>query len=94
MTMTMPWEEQPVDIRTAIRFLMAGETWQKMPLLEARELLAHLPRPDAKTAWELYSRHADWVDSEFDRITAYAQTVPAIAAVLSACETPEEIGIF
>lgn len=95
MTMPMPWAEQPADIRTAVRFLMAGkETWQKMPLLEARELLAHLPRPDAKIAWELYQHHADWVDSEFERITAYSQTVPAIAAVLSACETPEEIGLF
>lgn len=94
MTMPMPWAEQPKNIRTAIRFLGSGETWRPMGLLEARDLLTHLPRPDAKAAWDAYLHHADWVGQEFDKVEAYAQTVPAIAAVLNACETPEEIGIF
>ncbi|TVQ51152.1 MAG: hypothetical protein EA366_15885 [Spirulina sp. DLM2.Bin59] len=83
----------------AVKLLIDSEPFPNdLNIQQARDLLTHLPRPDAKQAWDLYRRRCEERDNGFKKIAGIFEdlfnTLSVTVEVLRLAETVEDIALW
>ena len=90
-----PYEGLEDAVRAGINQLIRTEPDdRRFTLQEGRELLEHLPRPQAAQVWKLYQAACDRADQQHQELVARSQSLAGVVAFLAACESPDEVGYF